>query len=783
MRTLDRKVLRETWRQRGQAVAVALVVGCGIASFVTMRSAYDALVMSQRGYYQAQRFADLFAHVTRAPEETGRRVAALPGVAVAETRLVFESTLDVPGLAEPATGHIVSLPRELNLLHLRKGRLPAAGATREVAVSEAFSVANRIDPGGSLSAVLNGRWTRLDVVGVALSPEFVYELPAGSLFPDNRRYGVLWMSREAMEAAFDMRGAFNDLLARLAPGVLEADVLRKVDSILDRYGTLGAYGRADQISHRFLTDEIRQDRITGIVVPGVFLAIAAFLTHVILSRMIATQREQIAVLKAYGYTNLEIGTHYLKLALFPVGAGSIAGVAAGVWLGRGLARIYADFFRFPEMQFSLSTEIVLTAAGIGAATAISGVWVAVRNVIALPPAEAMKPARPASFQAGILERLRLTDAFPVAVRMILRSLERQPVRALLTLAGLSFAVATLLTARYFTDGIDYLLHVQFDLVQRASATVVFRQPLTARAAHELRAMPGVLRVEGFRSVPVRLRAGHRSYRTGIQGLPSGGNLLAILDTDLNRIEIPPRGLVMSSYLAKVLDVVPGDEIRVEVLEGSKAVRTETIGGVTEEFLGTSVYMDLDGIHRMLGEESALSGALLSVDPKDAAALYARLKNAPAVAGVQAWEAAIAGFLETLAKSMSISTGILTVFALVIACSIVYNSVRIAMSERAHELASLRVLGFTRGEVALILLGEQAMLTVASIPCGFVLGWWICALMARAMASELFRMPVILFRASYVNAAEVILVASVLSGVMIAHGVWRLNLLQALKTRE
>ncbi|HET9793935.1 MAG TPA: ABC transporter permease, partial [Thermoanaerobaculia bacterium] len=327
MSMLGRKLRRDLWHHRGPAVAVALVVACGISSFVVTRSAYRSILLSRDGYYARYRFADVFVSAKRVPDALFKRVAAIPGVAASEARVVVEVTLDVPGLREPATGRIVSIPRIspplLNRLAIRRGRLPEPGRRNEAVASEAFAKANRLDVGDRVGAVLNGRWESLRIVGIALSPEYVYEIRgAGAILPDNRRFGVLWMRRDAVGAAFDMEGGFNDVAVELGPGASEPAVIAALDRLFDRWGSLGAYGRVDQVSNAFLDNELTELRTEGWIVPGIFFAVAVFLLHVVVTRLVQTQRDQIAILKALGYGNAPIIRHYLGFVLAMVAVGA-----------------------------------------------------------------------------------------------------------------------------------------------------------------------------------------------------------------------------------------------------------------------------------------------------------------------------------------------------------------------------------------------------------------------------------------------------------------------------
>ncbi|MBI5584016.1 MAG: FtsX-like permease family protein [Deltaproteobacteria bacterium] len=787
MTSLNRKLLRDLRHLNSQVIAVMLVVACGMATYITMRSAYESLVVSQADYYREYRFAEVFAQVKRAPETLVPRLVAIPGVSRVETRVVFEVALDVPGLEEPATGRLVSIPENnrplLNDLFLRRGRYIEPRQRDEVIVSEAFADANGLKIGDRLGAVLNGRWQRLRIVGVAISPEYVYEIRGIEVFPDNRRFGVLWMSREVLGPVFDFKGGFNDLALALSPGANEAEVISRVDTLLENHGGLGAFGRDEHLSHRFLSDEIKQDRVTGIFIPSIFLGIAAFLIHIILSRIIILQRPQIAVLKAFGYGRWAIGWHYLQFALVIVAGGALLGVAAGIWLGTRLADLYARFFHFPQLRFELTPFMIGTALLISGGSACLGAWTAVRKATALPPAEAMRPEPPARFQTGWLERLGLQRFFHPSFRMILRHLARKKMKALMSIFGIAWAVAILVVGFYSFDAIDYIMRVQFEEIQREDATVLFHDPRPARVRHEVNRLPGVLYSETFRVVPVRLRYGHRSKRLGIFGLYPDGRLRSLMDSRFQPVPLPSAGLVLNTKLAEILGVATGDVLQVEVLEGRRPIRSLVVSTLVDELIGLAAYMDIRALHRLLEEEPAVSGAYLSVDPLQANRLYARLKQTPAVGGVGVREAMLESFSKTIAENMAISTTMLIAFACIIAFGLVYNGARIALSERGNELASLRVLGFTRREVTFLLLGEQALLTLLAIPLGWLLGWGVSALMVRAIESELYRLPLVISGRTYGLAFIIVAASAFVSGLFVRRRIRNLDLVAVLKTRE
>ena len=784
---LNRKLVRDLLHMKGQAAAVAAVVLCGIASFVSLWGMYDHLRGSREAYYRGYRFADVFASLERAPAPVEARIASLSGVAAVRTRIVEEVVLDVPGLEEPATGRIISVPARrrpiLNDLHLRRGRWIEEGRRDEVLVSEAFADANGLAPGDTVGAVLEGRLETLRIVGVAISPEYVYEMGGGQQLPDNRRFGVFWMGREAAAAAFEMEGAFDDVVLTLRRGASEQGVVDGLDRILEPYGGLGAYGREDQVSHLLLDDEIAQNRITATIVPAIFLGVAAFILHIVLSRMVGQQREQIGTLKAFGYADRAVALHYLGMVMAPVLVGAAAGTALGSWLAVELAGVYADFYRFPVTTYAPGAAIPTVGFLISAAAASLGALSAVRRVLDLSPAEAMRPPAPARFRPGPLERFGMGARLSVAARTVLRNLERWPVKAVLSVAGIALATAVLVTGRFFWDVIDHMERIHFGLAERQDVTVTFAGPRSAGARRAVENLPGVLRAEPFRSVAAELVHGHRSRKVAVLGLEADADLRRVVDARGVLHRPPVDGLLLTSGLAEVLEVGAGDSLTVRVLEGERPVRTVVVSGRVEESIGRNAYMELGALHRLLGEGATLSGAHLAVDPGRMEELNARLKRTPGVATVSVWAASRQSFRETFAESFDIATTVLVLFASVIAFGVVYNGARVALSERGRELASLRVLGFTRREVSRMLLGEQAVLTVVGIPLGCAAGFGFCALVVAAYQAELFRLPLVVSRTTYGFAASVVLASAVVSAWVVRRRIDRLDLVEVLKTRE
>lgn len=787
MRALNRKMWRDLWHMKGQALAIALVLASGVATFVMFLATLESLQVTRADFYRHYRFAQVFAPLKRAPESLRGRIAAIPGVERVATRVVAPVTVDIPGFAEPVSGLITSVPDHgeptLNRLYIKSGRRVDAARGNEVVVSEAFASAHHLRPGDHLTVIIKGRRKTLNIVGTAVSPEFIHQVRPGGVFPDYKRYGVMWMARRPLASAYDMGDAFNNVALSLAKGARAQPVIDSLDRLLAPYGGTGAYDQADQPSNRFLSQELVQLRNSSLIFPFIFLGVAAFLFNVVIARLVSIQREQIASLRAFGYSTVDVVLHYLKLVMVIVLFAAFLGLAVGAWLTGKMASIYTEFFRLPYLTYRLAPSIAAGAVLVSAAAGLLGTVFAVYRAVGLQPAQAMRPEPPALYRETLIERVGLKRGLSGSARMILRHLGHRPLKSAVTVLGIAMAVAILMTGRFQEDTITFMMHVHYGLSQREDLSVSFVEPTSRGVLNELRSLAGVKYGEVFRSVPVRLTYGHRSERTTVLGVQRNGKLQRLLDAGLHTVELPARGLVLTDYLGKMLHLKVGDRVTLQALEGRRPRREVPVVGLIRQYLGVRGYMNLYALNRLMGEGGAVSGAYLSIDPSYATEIYQRLKNMPRVAGTTVREQEIRNFRKTTRETMLFWSSLATVFASVIAFGVVYNAARITLTERSRELASLRVLGFTRGEISYILLGELGLLTVLAIPPGLLLGHALCGYIAVMAQSDLYRVPLILERATYAFACAMVLMAAAVSALVVRRRLDHLDLIAVLKTRE
>lgn len=787
MPPLTRKLLRDLWRLKWQVLAISLLIACGVSVTVMAHSAQKALRASQERYYADTRFAHVFATAERAPLHLVSRLGAIEGVTAVDARVQQGGLMQAPGLFRPAVARVISLPDEgapaLNRIVLAQGRLPAPDRTDEAVALRTFLDAAGVSIGDRLTATLNGRRLTFTVVGSALSPEFVYLPSPESMMPDDAHQGVFWMPRAAVERAAGLDGAFNAVALTVAAGTPERAVIDAVDRILAPYGGAPAYGRADQVSNAFIESEFDELSTSAAIIPPVFLAVAAALVHLVIGRLVDVEREQIGLLKAFGYRDAEAALSYVRLAAAIGLLGAVGGGIMGAWFAAGLTNLYADYMRFPVLDPSFSWIAFAVSSVASIIAAMVGSGLAVRRAVRLSPAAAMQPPRPAVFRRGLLDRIGVERFLDQPSRIIARNLERFPVRAVLTIVGLAAGLSLLVGTQFMFHALDEVLDNAYYRSQRWSDAVGYAEPRDARSLGETRRLPGVFAAEPVRIAAARVSANGLDERVMLTGLEPGALMARPLDAEERPIPFQGRGVVISRALGVKLGVRPGETLRLEVTEGRRPAADLPVTALAEDYSGLAVYMARSELNRLMADGDLATGAQLLVAPDRRAEFYRAIDRTPMIVGASSRDDTVANWRLVMTEAFRLSITVYVGFAGAIAFGVAYNTGRIQLAERSRDLATLHVLGFSHGDCAFILLGELLLLAVVAIPLGFVGGDLFVKLLVSAFQSDLFRLPTDLTGATYGTALAVYMAAVAVAAVIVGQHIWKLDLVAVLKTRE
>jgi len=784
---LNAKLRRDLWRMKGQAIAIGLVISMGVMLQVMMSGLVLSLDETRAAYYDRFRLAEVFAPVARAPEHVADRLKAIPGVAQVETRIVSSAQIDVAGRDLPVAARAISLPDigepKFNNVKLTSGRMFDHAHPEEIVLLDSFAKAQGLVAGDMLSTTINGMRRSFLIVGTAQSPEYIYISAPGEMVPDDARFGVIWMARSALAAATEMDGAFNEALFSLTRGATEAEVIDRIDAILSPYGGTASFPRSDLFSDNFVSQELTGLRASSTGVPPVFLSVAAFLLYIVISRLVQSEREEIGLMKAFGYSSLEVGAHYMRLVLAIAAGGAAAGCLFGIGAGRAMVNVYLEFYKFPFLVFSLDPGSFVIGVGASILAASAGGVLVLRRVFAMSPSNAMRPPAPADYSragrafAGLAKRLDQPS------RMVLRRITRQPGRMVGAIIGIAAGMGLSLAMITLAAGFDRTLDLAFTVLDRSDATVSFNRPLGDDAILALRRIEGITVAEPIRIVPVVMRNGRQSHKGAITGLTPNPELGRAIGPDYLPIALPERGIVITPALAGILGVGLGDTLSVEVREGTQPVLDLPVTAIAQSLLGAPAYMDMAALNRALGTGPRVSGAYLRIDADLRNEVNQRLKDMPTVAGVSVKSDAMIAF-ETIMNSGAGSTRyVMGLIAFVITFGIVYNAARVAQAERARDLASLRVIGFHTGETAFVLLGELAVVVIVALPLGSVLGQALSSAVAKGFSTELYQIPSLFLPSSHGYAALIVLAAALASGWIVKRDIDRADLVSALKMRD
>jgi putative ABC transport system permease protein len=785
--SLSKKLWADLIALKGQVISIALVVSTGIAVIIGALSCYDSLRWAQQYFYQHYQFANLFVSLKHAPNTLMTQMAKIPGIKQVQLEINKEVKIDIKNMKEPAIGLFISLSKNrqksINRPHLRQGRWPSPSQNKELLISESFAKEHRLRPGDSISAILNGRHQQFIITGIAISPQFIYSIRAQDIIPDNKHFGVFWLNAKAMESAFNMVGAFNQLSIVLSNHANPKPIIAALDVLLVDYGSLGAYTRKNQISHRFLTNEFEQLKFMATVLPTIFLIITSFLVNMVISRLVTLQRTQIASLKALGYSNRNIVLYYFKFVLVIITIGAVIGISFGVWMGQSMIGLYREYFIFPLFPFKLSPLIPLVSIIISLIAAIIGMLNSLHRVFKLSPSQAMRPQSPKLYTRSAIDYLLINSKVSPVVKIIIRNLSRSKLRQASSIMGISCGIGIVILGLFWGDAFNYLIDAQFRHAERGHIMVNFNDVVNRQSIVELQKIPGVLSVEGMRTIPVRFQSQQHDYQTGLIGFVEKSSQRQLLNDKLEKINLIPNQFFLSLALAQVLNVKVGDSLWIEALSGKKKKRLVTVNAIVDDFIGLSGYMEYESLHHLFDESFAVTSASMLIDKNKEHTIYQRLKTIPKIATVTIKYALIKTFEDTFAKHILIFTGFLSVFAIIIAVGIIYNNAQIALSERALELATMRVIGMTQKEVAIILIGELLIQLIIAIPIGVIIALILATISINLIPADIIRIPLVIQSHTYIIASTIAMCAALFSAIIVFKRIKKLDLLAVLKTMD
>ncbi len=792
MPVLTRKLRRDIAGNAGVLLTVLAIIAVGTGSFIGLGSAHRILETSRRTYYHAYRFADFWVDVKKAPLSAVESIAKLPGIAEIQSRVIFDVILDVPGVIQPITGRLISTPtrgfnKTINGIHLIRGSGFSDDRDTEIILGEAFAKAHHLNPGDRIGLILNRKRESFTIVGTAISPEYVYMVRgSGDFAPDPEHFGILYVKENYAREVLDFKDACNQIVGQLVPG-RERDVdvlLNRIDRMLEPYGVLATTPRERQASHRFLSDEIHGLEISAVIMPSIFLVVAALVLNIVMSRLADRQRTIIGTLKALGYSDRQVLTHYLSFGVAVGLAGGLAGIGLGILLATTMIEVYKIFFQFPTFVYQFNTSLMFLGIAFSLFFAVAGSAKGVWGVLKLHPAEAMRPRPPESGGAVFLERFPgLWRRLGFRTHIALRSLARNHGRTATSIISSALSSAIVLMTLCMRDSMFFLSDYQFDHVAHSDVDIGMRDEGSLAALWEAKQLPGVDDAEPVLGVVCDMRHGRQSRRVAITGLWPGHRLTTPMRLDLKPIDIPPAGLVLSKKLAEVLQVGAGEHLELTPVRGRRETVKAPIISIVDSYLGMECYADTRYLSRIVGESVAVNSVQLAVNPRKLNDLYRTIKELPNAQGIGVRQTTRQNLRNTFIKTMTFSLTLMIFFSGVIAFGSAVNASLTELADRRRDVSTFRVLGYRPYQIAGIFFRQNAVVFAAALLLAFPIGYSMIVLIASNYNTELFRMPVILWPHTVLLAAAIALVFVLVAQYVVYQQIRKLDWLEGIKVKE
>ncbi|MFW6189776.1 MAG: FtsX-like permease family protein [Planctomycetota bacterium] len=786
---LHRKLWRDVRRHWAEFLAAAAVILCATCVYVSLRTVYVSLVASRDAYYSRYNFPEFWIHLEKAPQSALKDVDEIDGVWRVRGRIVEDVPLEVEGNEGAVVGRFISMSEHrrdmMSDIHLVTGSYFPGAAAEEVIVNRRFCEANDLRVGDTFQATINERKETLRIVGTAYSPEYVYTVRTVQQFaPTDRDFAIIFARESFVEDAFDMTNAFNNVIGLLRPGADVDRVLDRAEEALDEYGVYVNYGRGDQVSNRFLLEELKGVRTSARIIPGLFLIVAAIVVHIIVRRMTEQQRTQIGLMCALGYSKPRVVAHYVSYALVIALLGTAGGVVAGYLLAGQWVQVYNRFFRFPALRVVLDPRAVLIALALSAGMCGVGAARSAWKVLRIDPAVAIRPAPPQgsrSFHGGPLAGL--WRRLPLIWRITLRNCLRARSRALFSVFGVAVAMMMLVVGVSMNDFFEWIMDYQFGTVDRSDARVDFAVEEPEAAALEIAKLDGVHRAEGILQVAGELRNGWRKKYVALMGLPRQSRLYRVFDTDGNRIPLPKDGLLVPKRVAEMMHLSRGDTVMLDPYLKDKDERPAVVRGVVEQYIGLELYADREYLARLLRDGPLVNGAVCSLDRGRTEAVMGRMDDLPGISAVSSTRRILSNFREQVKGLMNVAILIQTVAAAIIAFAVIYNATAVSIAEQERDLACMASLGYEREDVARIATNDIMPLGIIGIIIGAPAAYAACLGIARAYETELYKLPVVIYPQTYLRAAVLVLVFLLLARWVSKRRVHGIDIVRRLKTRE
>lgn len=783
MKKLDTKLIRSVKNSKGQFISITVMIILALTIYVSLSTVGDNLYNSIYHYYDITNFGDIFIEVSRIPKTAIDKLTSIEGVEMAQGRISRDVPLRVEDSTEKVNVRIVSLPREerrINGLYTLEGK-ELDGSSRTTVVLQQFYNGRNMKLGEIITPYIGGSEYPLEVVGVVGSPEYIYLMEnEQTLLPAPDKFGVIYVSEDFAQMTLGYQGSYNEVMIKVKDEYLNRidTIVDELEDELDRYGVRRVTKREDQLSHSMMMQEVESLEAMSGAITFIFLMVAAVIINIMLSRMVKKDRTSIGVMKAMGYTNQAILMHYAKYSLSMGIIGSLIGSLLSIPLSKAYVELFILYMNVP--MFGMKIYYIYFVYGVLLTTVfcmISGLMGA-RSVLNISPAESMRPEAPKSGKRIWLENVKsVWNRISFSWKMVIRNILRTKRRAIFLVIGIALTYAITMVPVYMSTIFNVMFDMQYGEFQTMDYNIDFAAPMNENVLLEVSQIIDLEHIEQKVEIPLELRRGWRKEAMSVIALPSDTKLYNFKDKSGVQIQLPERGIILSEILAKSLDVKVGDELLIKSYFPDKDDKTIVVKGITQQYLGSNAYMDINQMYDVIDERDMVTGVLINSND-DVVTKMKDVKNIRQIQSVQDMKNSLLEFMDMIIASMSV----MLMFGGVLGFAIVYNITTVSINERIMEFSSLRVLGFEKSQIYRLVTRENGLMTMLGILLGIPLGYGMCVGLSTAVSTEIYSIPILISPSTYIISGAATIIFVTIAQLATLRKIHNINFMEALKNR-
>ena len=787
MNILFKNLLRDIKKSKGQFISILIIVVLGVTFYTAINSAFENLSNSSTKYYEDYRLADIWVDIYNAPIAIKEKLESIPNVKTATGRIIKDASINIS--EENATLRFITLPdikRDIiNDVVIKSGRYFSDSDSNQCLLDEDFFKANNLNLGEYIYPIINGNKVKLKVVGSVKSPEFVYILKDSSeMMADNKRFGIIYIKQSFGEAIFDLKGFINNIAIQISNGSDVKVIKDDVKKALKNYGVKSVIDREEQTSSKMISEEIKQLKSMGGTFPIIFFMVASVIIYIMMGRMVENQRTQIGVLKAVGFTNVQVLTYYMSYSAIIAFIGSFIGSIIGTYMGVGMTKLYNQYFNLPLGDVKIYGEFVVPAFMLTLFFCLFAGYNSCKAIFKIMPSEAMREKSPQSGKKIIVEKIDLIwRNISYLEKIIIRNLFRYKKRALLISIGVIFSSAILLVALSMSDSMNFMIKQQYGNIQDYDIKVKLSKLISVEELNNIKNITHVKELEPVLETGVEISNGWKSKNVGFTALVKDPQMYKVEDKNGNAISIPKNGILISEKLANTLGVKVNDSVNIKFYFPGKDKKEMVVKGIVVQYLGLSTYTSMDNLNGILGEGMIASSAVLKLDNinfenevKD------KLRDMPNVTSVESKTDSLNALLKTMG-GMEASIGVYIILSGILLIAVLYNIATINIFERQRELATLKVLGFTNNEVKKLIFNENYIIVIFGMIIGLPFGKWLGAYLMASSSTDAYTIPYIIEIKTYIIAIILTLLFTAITNLTLMKKIKALDMIEVLKNKE